>query len=307
MNVLLIGNGGREHALAWKLSQSAGLQKLYAWPGNPGTAQVATNVPGDVNDLKAIEKFVKASAIGLVVIGPEEPLALGLADRILALGVKVFGPNQAAAQIEADKWFAKEIMRQQSIPTAEARSFTDADAADEYIKVRNGPCVIKASGLAKGKGVTVCYRPADAAATIDLVMRKKAFGSAGERVVIEELMKGPECSILAFVDRRNIYLLEASQDHKAVDDGDTGPMTGGMGAYSPTPVVTDAMLRQIEREVLVPVIDGLLRDNIEYKGVLYAGLMLTTNGPARAGIQLPVRRSRNPTADDAIEERSARG
>jgi phosphoribosylamine--glycine ligase len=279
MNVLLIGNGGREHALAWKLAQSPGLKKLYAWPGNPGTAQVAENVPGDVNDLKAIEKFVKAHAIGLVVIGPEEPLALGLADRILALGVKVFGPNQAAAQIEADKWFAKEIMRQQSIPTAEARSFTDATAAEEYIKIRNQPCVIKASGLAKGKGVTVCYRPADALATIDLVMRKKAFGSAGERIVIEELMKGPECSILALVDRRNIYLLEASQDHKAVDDGDTGPMTGGMGAYSPTPVVTEAMLRQIEREVLVPVVDGLLRDGIEYKGVLYAGLMLTTNGP----------------------------
>ena len=279
MNVLLIGNGGREHALAWKLSQSRGLTKLYAWPGNPGTAQVAENVAGDVNDLKGIEKFVKANAIGLVVIGPEEPLALGLADRILALGVKVFGPNQAAAQIEADKWFAKEIMRQQSIPTAEARSFTDADAAAEYVKVRNAPCVIKASGLAKGKGVTVCYRVSDALDTIELVMRKKAFGAAGERVVIEEMMKGPECSILAFVDRRNIYLLEASQDHKAVDDGDTGPMTGGMGAYSPTPVVTEALLRQIEREVLVPAIDGLLRDDIEYKGVLYAGLMLTTNGP----------------------------
>jgi phosphoribosylamine---glycine ligase len=279
MNVLLIGNGGREHALAWKLSQSRLVTKLFAWPGNPGTAQVAQNVPGDVNDLKAIEKFVKISDIGLVVIGPEEPLALGLADRITALGVKVFGPNQAAAQIEADKWFAKEIMRQQSIPTAEARSFTDPAAADEYIKVRNEPCVIKASGLAKGKGVTVCYRVSDALDTIDLIMRKKAFGSAGQRVVIEELMKGPECSILAFVDRRNIYLLEPSQDHKAVDDGDTGPMTGGMGAYSPTPVVTEAMLDQIQREVLVPVVDGLLRDNIEYKGVLYAGLMLTTNGP----------------------------
>jgi phosphoribosylamine--glycine ligase len=279
MKVLLIGTGGREHALAWKLAQSSGLEKLYAWPGNPGTAQVAENVAGDVNDLKGIEKFVRQNGIGLVVIGPEEPLALGLADRILALGVKVFGPNQAAAQLEADKWFAKEIMRQQSIPTAEARSFTDADAAEEYVKIRNGPCVIKASGLAKGKGVTVCYRVSDAIDTINTVMRKKAFGSAGERIVIEELMKGPECSILAFVDRRNIYLLEPSQDHKAVDDGDTGPMTGGMGAYSPTPVVSEAMLRQIEREVLVPVVDGLLRDNIEYKGVLYAGLMLTTNGP----------------------------
>jgi phosphoribosylamine--glycine ligase len=279
MKVLLVGNGGREHALAWKLSQSVGLEQLFAWPGNAGTAQVATNVPGDVNDLAGIEKFVKKNGIGLVVIGPEEPLALGLADRISALGVKVFGPNQAAAQIEADKWFAKEIMRLQSIPTAEARSFTDADAAAEYVKVRNVPCVVKASGLAKGKGVTVCYRVSDALDTIDTIMRKKAFGAAGGRVVIEELMKGPECSILALIDRRNIYLLEASQDHKAVDDGDTGPMTGGMGAYSPTPVVNDILLRQIEREVLVPAVDGLLRDGIEYKGILYAGLMLTTNGP----------------------------
>ena len=279
MKVLLIGNGGREHALAWKLAQSSGVEKLFAWPGNPGTAQVAENVAGDVNDLDAIEKFVKKSGVGLVIIGPEEPLALGLADRISALGVKVFGPNKAAAQIEADKWFAKELMRQQAIPTAEARSFTDPNAADEYIKIRNGPCVVKAAGLAKGKGVTVCYRPSDALATIDLIMRKKAFGSAGGRIVIEEMLQGPECSILALVDRRNIYLLETSQDHKAIDDGDTGPMTGGMGAYSPTPVVTDTMLHQIERDVLVPIVDGLLRDNIEYKGVLYAGLMLTTAGP----------------------------
>jgi phosphoribosylamine--glycine ligase len=279
MNVLLIGNGGREHALAWKLSQSKRITKLYCWPGNPGTAQVAINVPGDVCDFKKIEKFVRLNDIHFVAIGPEDPLALGLADRITAMGVKVFGPNQAAAQIEADKWFAKEVMRQASIPTAEARSFTDADAATEYVNVRQVPCVIKASGLAKGKGVTVCYRVQDAIDTIDKVMRKKAFGEAGARIVIEELLQGPECSILAFVDKRTIYMLESAQDHKPVDDGDTGPMTGGMGAYSPTPVVTETMLRQIERDVLVPAIDGLLRDGIEYKGVLYAGLMLTTNGP----------------------------
>ncbi len=279
MKVLLVGNGGREHALAWKLARSRGLSKLYAWPGNPGTAQVAENVPGDVNDLDGIEKFVKYNSIGLLIIGPEDPLAAGLADRIAALGVKVFGPSKAAAQIEADKWFAKEIMRQQAIPTAEARSFTDPIAAEEYIKVRNVPCVVKAAGLAKGKGVTVCYRVADALATIDLIMRKKMFGSAGGRVVIEEMLSGPECSILALVDKRNIYILEPCQDHKPVDDGDTGPMTGGMGAYCPTPVVTESMLRQIEKDVLVPVVDGLLRDGIEYNGVLYAGLMLTTNGP----------------------------
>ncbi len=279
MKVLLVGNGGREHALAWKLSQSKGLSKLYAWPGNPGTAQTAENVPGDVNDLAGIEKFVKQNDIGLVVIGPEDPLAAGLADRITALGVKAFGPSKAAAQIEADKWFAKEIMRQQAIPTAEARSFTDPTAAEEYVKMRAVPCVVKAAGLAKGKGVTVCYRVSDALETIDTIMRKKAFGSAGSRVVIEEMLTGPECSILALVDKRSIYILEPCQDHKPVDDGDTGPMTGGMGAYTPTPVVTEAMLRLIEKDVLVPVVDGLRRDGIDYSGVLYAGLMLTTGGP----------------------------
>jgi phosphoribosylamine--glycine ligase len=279
MKVLLVGNGGREHALAWKLSKSSGVSRLYAWPGNPGTAQVAENVGADVNDLNAIEKFVKKAEIGLVIIGPEDPLAAGLADRITALGVKVFGPSKAAAQIEADKWFAKEIMRQQAIPTAEARSFTDPTAAEEYVKMRNVPCVVKAAGLAKGKGVTVCYRVGDALDTIDTIMRKKAFGSAGGRIVIEEMLTGPECSILALVDKRSIYILEPCQDHKPVDDGDTGPMTGGMGAYSPTPVVTESMLRLIEKDVFVPVVDGLLRDGIEYRGVLYAGLMLTTNGP----------------------------
>jgi phosphoribosylamine--glycine ligase len=230
-------------------------------------------------DFNGIEKFVKRNEIGLVAIGPEDPLAGGLADRLIEAGVLVFGPSKAAAQIEADKWFAKEIMRHQSIPTAEARSFVDADAAQEYVKVRDEACVIKASGLAKGKGVTVCHRTSDALDTIDRIMRKKEFGEAGARIVVEELLQGPECSILAFVDKRNIYVMESAQDHKPVDDGDTGPMTGGMGAYSPTPVVTDKMLAQIEREVLVPAVDGMLREGIDYKGVLYAGLMITTNGP----------------------------
>ncbi len=285
MKVLLIGNGGREHAIAWKLAASPRTTALYVAPGNPGTAQYAENLPLDVTDFDGIEKFVKRAAIDLVVIGPEDPLAAGLADRLLAAGaggaggVKVFGPSKAAAQIEADKWFAKEIMRHQSIPTAEARSFVDVAAADEYVRVRDEPCVIKAAGLAKGKGVTVCHRTSDALDTLDRIMRKKEFGAAGGRVVIEELLHGPECSILAFVDRRNIYVMESAQDHKPVDDGDTGPMTGGMGAYSPTSIVTDKLLAQIEREVLVPAVDGLLREGIEYKGVLYAGLMLTANGP----------------------------
>jgi phosphoribosylamine---glycine ligase len=278
MKVLLIGNGGREHALGWKLADSPRVTSLYAMPGNPGTAQVADNVAGNPMDFSAVEKFVRQNKIELVVIGPEDPLAAGLADHIAAMGVKVFGPVKEAARIEADKWFAKELMRHQAIPTAEARSFTDARQAEEYIKLRDEPLVIKAAGLAKGKGVSVCYRTSDALDAVDQIMRKKAHGEAGTRVVVEELLSGPECSILAFVDRKNIYVLESAQDHKAVDDGDTGPMTGGMGAYSPTPIVTEETLREIERDILVPAVDGLIREGIEYKGILYAGLMLTQHG-----------------------------
>jgi phosphoribosylamine--glycine ligase len=279
MKVLIIGSGGREHALAWKLSQSKLLSKLYAAPGNPGVAQYAELVPLADTDLVGIETFARAKGIDLVVIGPEDPLALGLTDRLSAAGIKVFGPSKAAAQLEADKWFAKELMHHQAVPTAEARTFTDWRAAEEYVRIKGTPLVIKASGLAKGKGVTICYRESDAMEAIDRIMKQKAFGDAGARVVIEEMLSGPECSILAFVDRNSIYIMESAQDHKPVDDGDTGPMTGGMGAYSPTPVVTEKLLTTIQRDILVPVADGLLRQEIEYKGILYAGLMLTAAGP----------------------------
>jgi len=276
---MIIGGGGREHALAWRLAESPRVTALYALPGNPGIAQVADIVPGDPMDFKAVTKAAKQNQIEFVVIGPEDPLAAGLADRLMAEGIKVFGPTKDAAQIEADKWFAKELMRQQAVPTAEARAFTDASAAEEYVRKQGSGVVIKAAGLAKGKGVTVAYRTADALEAIDQIMRKKAFGGAGERVVIEEMLRGPECSILAFVDNKNIYVMEPAQDHKPVEDGDVGPMTGGMGAYSPTPVITDATLRAVERDILVPVVDGLVRDGIKYRGILYAGLMLTQNGP----------------------------
>ena len=279
MKVLLVGNGGREHALAWKLAASPRVTALYAAPGNPGIAQVADVLPKTgVMDFAAIEKFVRENRVGLVVIGPEDPLAAGLADRLLAAGVKVFGPTRDAARVEADKWFAKELMRQQSIPTAEARSFTDPAAAEEFLRMRDEPMVVKAAGLAKGKGVSVCYRTSDALDAVNAFMREKVHGEAGGRVVIEELLTGPECSILAFVDRNHIYVMETSQDHKPVDDGDTGPMTGGMGAYSPAPVVTEPILRQIERDILVPAVDGLVREGIEYKGVLYAGVMIDGDG-----------------------------
>jgi phosphoribosylamine--glycine ligase len=279
MKVLIVGGGGREHALAWKLAGSPRVTELFCAPGNPGIAEVADLVHLRATDLAGIEKFVLANRIEFVVIGPEDPLALGLADRLRAGKVKVFGPSKLAAQLEADKWFAKQIMRHQAIPTADAHTFADADAAEEFVKARDEPVVIKASGLAQGKGVTLCYRTADALATIDRVMRRKVFGDAGNRVVIEELLAGPECSILALVDKRTIYLMEPAQDHKPVDDGDTGEMTGGMGAYSPTPVITSQLMTQIERDIFVPVIDGMLREGIEYQGCLYAGLMLTPNGP----------------------------
>src|SRR3954464_12877626 len=292
MKVLLIGSGGREHAMAWKLAESPRVTELFVAPGNAGTSQVAENVAIDPLKFKEVEKFIKKAGIEFVVIGPEDPLAAGLSDFVRGLGLPVFGPSKEAAQVEADKWFAKELMRQQAIPTAEARAFNDADAADEYIRVHDSGCVVKAAGLAKGKGVTVCYRPQDALEAVDRIMRKKEFGEAGGRggvgeefaegggrVVIEEKLGGPEVSILALVDRSSIYVLESAQDHKTVEEGDVGPMTGGMGAYSPTPLITSAMLAQIERQILIPAVDGLKRDGIEYSGVLYAGLMITPNGP----------------------------
>ena len=279
MRILLIGSGGREHALAWKLAQSPRVTTLYAAPGNPGIAQVADVVQLGVGDFDKIARFARQNNVELVVVGPEDPLAAGIVDHLAKEGVRAFGPAKEAAQLEADKWFAKELMRHQAVPTAEARAFSDPAAADEFVRTRAEPVVVKATGLAKGKGVMLCYRTPDALEAIDRIMRKRVFGDAGERVVIEELLQGPECSIIAFVDRKNMYVMEPSQDHKPVEDGDTGPMTGGMGAYSPTPVVTESVLRTIERDILVPVMDGLVREGVEYRGVLYAGLMLTTNGP----------------------------
>jgi phosphoribosylamine--glycine ligase len=279
MNVLLIGNGGREHALAWKIAASPRVKRLWSTGSNPGIAQLAEMVDLRGDDDSLVERFARNNDVDLAVIGPEEPLARGLADRLRAAGIKTFGPGKEAAQLEADKWFAKELMRHQAVPTAEARQFIDPAAAENYVKSRDEPVVIKASGLAKGKGVVVCPYTELAVDAIDRIMRKKEFGPAGSRIVIEELLTGPECSILALVDRRTIYIMEPCQDHKQVNDGDSGPMTGGMGAYCPTPVVTPELLGQIERDILVPTVDGLLREGIEYRGVLYAGIMLTPNGP----------------------------
>jgi phosphoribosylamine--glycine ligase len=279
MNVLLIGSGGREHAIAWKLAQSKNLTKLYIAPGNPGTAQCGQNVPIDADNTSKLLEFARQNKVELVVVGPEDPLAAGLVDAFEAARIKAFGPSGKAAQLEADKAFAKQLMRSSSVSTAEGRSFDRFSDAKAYIASRDEPVVIKAAGLAKGKGVFVCDDPADGILAAEKIMQDKMFGSAGEKIIVEDKLLGEEASILAFVDGRNIYVMESSQDHKPIGDDDTGPNTGGMGAYSPAPIVTENMMNQIVREILVPVVDGMNRNGTPYKGVLYAGLMMTAGGP----------------------------
>lgn len=279
MDVLVVGAGGREHAIAWKLRQSPELGRLFVAPGNAGTALIATNVPISSNDVNALVYFAKQNHIDLVVVGPEEPLALGLVDACEQAGIKGFGPSASAAQLEADKAFAKQLMRSIAIPTAEARIFDRFADAKAYIATRDEPLVVKAAGLAQGKGVFVCEDPADAILAAERIMVKKAFGPAGQRIVVEERLIGQEASILAFVDGGTIYVMEPSQDHKPVGDGDTGPNTGGMGAYSPAPIVTEAIMDKVISEILVPIVDGMNRNGTPYKGVLYAGLMITPAGP----------------------------
>jgi phosphoribosylamine--glycine ligase len=279
MNVLLIGNGGREHAIAWKLAQSKQIKKLFIAPGNPGTAKCGTNVDIKAEDYDKLLSFARDNKIGLAVIGPEDPLAAGIVDRFEQAGIKAFGPSGAAAQLEADKAFAKQIIKANAIPTAESRTFDNFQDAKAYIASRDEAVVIKAAGLAKGKGVFVCDEPAEGIIAAEKIMCDKIFGSAGEKIVVEDKLLGQEASILAFVDGRNIYVLETSQDHKPVGDGDTGPNTGGMGAYSPAPVVTEKIMSQITREMLVPIVDGMNKNGTPYKGILYAGIMITQGGP----------------------------
>ncbi len=279
MKVLLLGNGGREHAIAWKLSQSKNLTKLYTAPGNPGTAQFGENVNISATDIKKLLDFAKQNKFELMIAGPEAPLAEGAVDAFEAAGIKAFGPCKEAAKLEADKAFAKQLMRSCSISTAEGRVFDRFEDAKRYIASRDEAVVVKAAGLAAGKGVFVCDDPADGIIAAEKIMEGKIFGAAGNRLVVEDKLLGEEASILAFVDGRNIYVMESSQDHKAIGDGDTGPNTGGMGAYSPAPVVTEKLMSQIDREILVPVVDGMNRHGTPYKGILYAGVMVTAAGP----------------------------
>jgi len=279
MKVLLVGSGGREHALAWKLKESRLLKHLYIAPGNPGTAQYGSNIAIADSDVAGLVKFAQEKKIDFVVVGPEDPLAAGLVDAMNKIGIKAFGPTGAGAALEADKAFAKKIMHANSVPTAESRTFDTFRDAKAYIASRDSAQVVKAAGLAKGKGVFVCDDPSDAILAAEQILQDRIFGDAGNEILVEEKLIGQEASILAFVDGRNIYVMESSQDHKPIGDGDTGANTGGMGAYSPAPVVTEKLMKQIEREILVPTVDSLNRHGIAYRGILYAGIMITAGGP----------------------------
>ncbi len=279
MNILLIGGGGREHALAWKLKQSPRVEKLYCVPGNPGLASLAECVALDITDNEALGRFALAHNIDLTVVGPELPLANGLVDHFTALNLKAFGPSRQAAQLEGSKAFAKAIMHKYDIPAAASAAFDDAAKAIAYIQAQGAPIVVKADGLAAGKGVVVAMTVEEAVAAVTMIMEDKAFGSAGNLVVIEEYLEGEEASLLAFTDGFTVAPMIAAQDHKRIFDNDQGPNTGGMGTYAPAPVVTEAVRAQVTRDVLQRVVDGLRQEGIIYKGCLYAGLMITEQGP----------------------------
>lgn len=279
MRVLIVGSGGREHALAWKLSQSPALTRLYAAPGNPGIATVAECVPISAEAIPGLVAFAERERIGLTVVGPEVPLALGLADALEERKLPCFGPSRHAARIESSKAFAKDLMARHGIPTAHARSFTNSADATRHARSLGPPLVVKADGLAAGKGVTVCRDEASALEAIDQLMIKKIFGAAGETVVIEECLEGEEASFFALTDGRQVLPLDAAQDHKAIFDGDRGPNTGGMGAYSPTPSVSGALADEVMEKIVNPTVRALAEAGHPYRGVLYAGLMLTASGP----------------------------
>lgn len=279
MRVLVIGGGGREHALVHGLARSARVQKVFCAPGNAGTADLAENLPADLNDIPGLVAIARKAGADLTVVGPEAPLCAGIVDKLSAAGLRAFGPTAAAARIEGDKGYAKRLMKIAHVPTAEGRVFNRYDDAREYVATRDAGVVVKASGLAAGKGVFVCEDPADGLLALERIMRHHSFGHAGDTVVVEELLRGQELSVFALVDGHTIYVLETAQDHKAIGDGDTGPNTGGMGAYCPAPIATADVLQRVEREVLVPIVDALRNDGAEYRGLLYAGLMLTPGGP----------------------------
>lgn len=281
MKVLVVGSGGREHALVWKISQSKEVKKIYCAPGNAGISEIAETLPIKAEDLNSLLKFALENKIDLTVVGPELPLSLGIVDLFESHGLKIFGPRKSPAEIESSKVFAKNFMKKYNIPTANYETFTsdEIEKAKKFVQGLTPPIVIKADGLAGGKGVTICENINDAVKTIDLYFKDKIFGSAGEKIVIEEFLEGEEASVFAITDGNDFITLAPAQDYKRVFDNDEGKNTGGMGSYAPTPLLDNMMLERIKDEIIKPTIQGLKNEGREYKGCLYCGLMITEDGP----------------------------
>jgi phosphoribosylamine---glycine ligase len=278
MKILIVGGGGREHALAWKLKQSPSIERIFCAPGNAGTAEIGENVVIEANDIAALIRCAKENRVDLTVVGPDDPLAAGIVDRFAAEGLRIFGPSKMAARLESSKIFAKKLMDAQGIPTAEAGTFEHSNEALRFCDGLKFPVVIKADGLALGKGVIIASDPAAARSTIDAMMNQGRFGNAGRRVVIEEFLRGTECSLHALVNGMHYRLLQTARDHKRALDGDAGPNTGGMGAFSPANNWTAELEDQFHRKIMRPLLDGLYGKNIRFRGLLYPGLMLTASG-----------------------------
>jgi len=279
MRILVIGSGGREHALVWKIAQSKLVDKIFCAPGNGGISQAAERIDIKAEDIPALLDFARKEKIDLTVVGPEAPLSQGIVDEFMHYKLRIFGPNRKAAQLEASKVFAKELMAKYKIPTADFKIFTDANEAKKYIEKSGAPCVVKADGLAQGKGVIVAKTIDEAEQAVTSIMQERIFSDAGNKVIVEDCLEGQEASIIVLTDSKEVIALASSQDHKRIFDNDTGPNTGGMGAYSPAPIVTQGLFKEILDKVVYRTIDGLVREGIDYKGVLYAGIMLTEDGP----------------------------
>jgi len=279
MRVLVVGSGGREHALVWKIAQSKLVDKIFCAPGNGGISQQAECIDIKAEDIINLLDFVKREKIDLTVVGPETPLAEGIVDEFSNYKLRIFGPNKKAAQLEASKVFAKELMAKYNVPTADFKIFESPDEAKKHIEKRGAPCVVKADGLAQGKGVIIAKTVDEAKQAVASIMENRVFGESGNKVIIEECLEGQEASIIVITDSKEVIPLASSQDHKRVFDNDSGPNTGGMGAYSPAPIVTKELFDEVLQKIIYQIIGGLVKEGIDYKGVLYAGIMITKEGP----------------------------